>query len=227
MGCLLRCAAGRGEHEPLRCKELKVRKLKSSVSAVSKDDFEVTSVIGRGSFGKILLVRRKETGHYYAMKCLRKDVITKTKQYAHTLVERDVMLTMKCPFIIRLFFAFQNEKRVYMVMEYCSGGDLFTHLRREQSFTEFRAKFYAAEMLIGLHYLHQRGIIYRDLKPENILLNKDGHLKISDFGLSKTSMASGEKTYTCCGTPEYVAPEVLKNEGHDFKVDYWSLVRNK
>jgi serine/threonine protein kinase len=137
------------------------------------------------------------------------------------------MLTMKCPFIIRLFYAFQNEKRVYMVMEYCSGGDLFTHLRRERSFTELRAKFYAAELLIGLHYLHQRSIIYRDLKPENILLNSDGHLKISDFGLSKTSMTKGERTYTCCGTPEYVAPEVLKNEGHDFKVDYWSLVRSK
>jgi len=191
--------------------------------SVTKEDFDVISVIGRGSFGKILLVRKKGSGQYFAMKCLRKDIIMQKNQYYHTMVERDVMLNMKCPFIVRLHYAFQNEKRVYMVMDYCNGGDLYTHLRRERSFTENRSRFYAAEILVGLNYLHQRGIIYRDLKPENILLDTDGHIKLSDFGLSKTNMVKGEKTYTCCGTPEYVAPEILKNEGHDYKVDYWSL----
>lgn len=227
MGCLLRCAASEEMNSSSQgnYKELKEKRLASSMLSVTKEDFDVISVIGRGSFGKILLVRRKGSGIYYAMKCLRKDVIMQKNQYYHTMVERDVMLNMKCPFIVRLHYAFQNEKRVYMVMDYCNGGDLYTHLRRERSFTEKRSQFYAAEMLVGLNYLHQQGIIYRDLKPENVLLDANGHIKLSDFGLSKTNMNSGERTYTCCGTPEYVAPEILKNEGHDFKVDYWSLVR--
>jgi serine/threonine protein kinase len=201
-------------------------KFKSS-AGLTKQDFDVISVIGRGSFGKILLVRRRGSSGYYAMKCLRKDIIMEKQQYAQALVERDVMLTMHCPFIVRLCYAFQNDKRVYMLMEYCNGGDLFTHLRRELAFTDVKAQFYSAEVLLGLDYLHRQGIIYRDLKPENILLNHLGHIKLSDFGLSKMNMREGDKTYTCCGTLEYVAPEIIQNIGHDYRADYWSLVGHR
>ena len=141
------------------------------------------------------------------------------------IAEREVMEKVKSDFIVKLHYAFQTPDKLYMVMEFLPGGELFYHLRRARRFTEDRAVFYAAEIIMALESLHKNGIIYRDLKPENVLLDSEGHVKITDFGLSKSGVDSGSnKTYTFCGTPEYLAPEIIKGVGHDKAVDWWSLV---
>jgi serine/threonine protein kinase len=142
------------------------------------------------------------------------------------LAERDILEKIRSPFIVQLQYAFQTPEKLYLVMEYLPGGELFHHLRKEKRFVEERAVFYAAEITLALECLHSNGIIYRDLKPENILLARTGHLKITDFGLSKQGVTAGvNKAYTFCGTPEYLAPEIIKGTGHDKAVDWWSLVK--
>jgi serine/threonine protein kinase len=131
------------------------------------------------------------------------------------------------PFIVKLHYAFQTPERLYFVMDFLNGGELFFHLRRDVRFDEARSRFYAAEMILALECLHSNGIIYRDLKPENVILDSEGHLKLTDFGLSKLQASSDQRTYTFCGTPEYLAPEIVKGAGHNHGVDWWSLVRTK
>jgi serine/threonine protein kinase len=133
---------------------------------------------------------------------------------------------IKNPYIVELRYAFQTPDKVYFVMEFVNGGELLYHLRREKKFAESKAGFYLAEVIIALECLHKNGIIYRDLKPENILLDQEGHAKITDFGLSKAGVEQGKgaKAYTLCGTPEYLAPEIIKGEGHNKAVDWWSSV---
>ena len=132
---------------------------------------------------------------------------------------------MTSPFIVQLHYAFQTPEKLYFVMEFLVGGELFYHLRKEKKFTEERTVFYAAEITLAIECLHKNNVIYRDLKPENVLLDADGHVKITDFGLSKQGVAQGQKkAYTFCGTPEYLAPEIIKGVGHDKAVDWWSLV---
>ena len=132
---------------------------------------------------------------------------------------------MSSPFIVRLCYAFQTSAKLYFVMEFLPGGELFFHLRKEKRFLEPRAVFYAAEIALAIECLHKNNIIYRDLKPENVLMDKEGHVKITDFGLSKQGVAlGGKKAYTFCGTPEYLAPEIIKGVGHDRAVDWWSFV---
>jgi serine/threonine protein kinase len=134
------------------------------------------------------------------------------------------MEKISSPFIVDLYYAFQTDEKLYFIMDFLNGGELFYHLRREQRFTENRAKFYAAQLVCALECLHSKGIIYRDLKPENILLDRDGNIKITDFGLSKQGVnESNSRTYSFCGTPEYVAPEIVTGTGHDQSVDWWSL----
>jgi serine/threonine protein kinase len=128
------------------------------------------------------------------------------------------------PFIVKLHYAFQTPERLYFIIDFLNGGELFYHLRREGRFTEDRTKFYTAEIILALECLHNAGIIYRDLKPENVLLDSDGHLKLTDFGLSKTGISGDNMSYTFCGTPEYLAPEVVRGVGHNKAVDFWSLV---
>lgn len=147
--------------------------------------FNPLKVIGRGSFGKVYLVQKYDSGEYFAMKSLKKDVILKRKQKESTLAERNILEKITSPFIVKLHYAFQNDSRLYFVMDFLNGGEIFYHLRREQRFSEDRVRFYAAEILIALECLHNNGIIYRDLKPENVLLDSDGHIKLTDFGLSK------------------------------------------
>jgi len=130
---------------------------------------------------------------------------------------------MNSPFIVQLYYAFQTIDKLYLVLDFMIGGELFFHLRKAQRFTESRAKFYIAEIILSLEYLHSKNIIYRDLKPENVLMDAEGHIKIADFGLSKQGVSYGTKAYTFCGTPEYLAPEILKGQGHDKAVDWWSL----
>lgn len=189
---------------------------------VTKDDFELLTVIGKGSFGKVMQVRKKDDGKIYAMKVLRKETIVARKQVAHTKAEKNILMKIQHPFIVNLNYAFQTKDKLYMILDYINGGELFFHLKKEGRFSESRVKLYAAEIVCALSHLHSLDIVYRDLKPENILLDAEGHICITDFGLSKKLEADGG-THTFCGTPEYLAPEVLKGHGHGIAVDWWSL----
>jgi serine/threonine protein kinase SCH9 len=179
------------------------------------EDFDVMRLIGRGTFGQVYQVRKKDTGRIYAMKVLSKKVIVQKKEVAHTIGERNILVrTAKTssPFIVSLKFSFQTPTDLYLVTDYMSGGELFWHLQKEGKFPEQRAKFYIAELVLALENLHSKGIVYRDLKPENILLDVNGHVALCDFGLSKANLRESDTTNTFCGTTEYLAPEVLLDE---------------
>jgi len=196
---------------------------------VTADDFQLLKVIGKGSFGKVMQVKKKDTGKIYAMKVLQKEAIINRNQVIHTRSEKSILQQVQHPFIVGLHYAFQTKDKLYMILDYVNGGELFFHLKHEGKFSESRVKFYTAEISLALAHLHNLGIVYRDLKPENILLDCDGHIVITDFGLSKQMMVppSGDTseatTHTFCGTPEYLAPEVLRGQGHGTPVDWWSL----
>lgn len=195
-------------------------------SGVSLSDFDSIKVLGKGSFGKVLLVQKTEgAGKHYAMKVLKKAKLKRPKQIERTKTERRVLeLSKDHPFIMSMSFAFQTPARLYIVLEYCPGGELFFHLSRFRKFPEQVARFYVAELTCALDFLHQHGVIYRDLKPENVLLDAEGHVKLGDFGLAKDniwSATTGAKSV--CGTPEYMPPEVLNKIGHGHAVDWWGL----
>jgi serine/threonine protein kinase len=174
--------------------------------------------------GKVFLVREIKTATIYALKVLRKDNIIKRNQVEHTKTERSVLGYVKHPFIVGMNMAFQSKDKLYFVLDYCAGGELFFHLGKEGRFPEARARFYAAEIILAISYVHSLDIIYRDLKPENVLLDAKGHIRLTDFGLSKegiNSSSSGANSF--CGTPEYLAPEILNRQGHGRAVDWWSL----
>lgn len=166
---------------------------------------------------------KKDTGEVFAMKTLKKDVILKLGQRMNTLAERAILEKIRHPFIVHLHYAFQTDEKLYFVIDFLNGGELFFHLRREMKFSQSRATFYAAEILLALECLHNNGIIYRDLKPENVLLDNEGHLKLTDFGLSKIRKRD-ELVFSVCGTPEYVAPEIIKGKGYGVEVDFWAFV---
>lgn len=184
-------------------------------------------VLGKGSFGKVVLVQKRvgrEQGSLFAMKILKKSHLVRRRQIERTRTERKVLSAVNHPFIMKLHYAFQTPDKLYLVLDYCPGGELFFHLSRFRRFPERVARFYAAELLLALGHLHKRGIIYRDLKPENVLLDADGHVKLGDFGLAKAGIRHAyEGATSMCGTPEYMAPEVLSQQGHGFCVDYWGL----
>jgi serine/threonine protein kinase len=191
---------------------------------LSSHDFEHLKLIGTGSFGKVLLVRYNHNNNLYAMKILSKAQIKLKKQEEHSKNERDLMVKLNNPFIVSIKFAYQDESKLYIVSEFLQGGDLFYHLHHSTiNLTEEVAKFYIIELILGLEFLHQNNVIFRDLKPENILLDSEGHIRISDFGLSKILENSRDKAYTLCGTLKYLAPEILKNKGYEKSVDWWSL----
>jgi serine/threonine protein kinase len=152
---------------------------------VTVEDFKIIKVIGRGSFGKVYLVQKNGSDLYHAMKVLKKDMVLRKNQAEHTKVERLILEHVDSPFIVKLHWAFQTPERLYFIMDFLNGGELFYHLRRETNFDEHRARFYAVEMILALDCLHKNGVIYRDLKPENVLVDAEGHIKITDFGLSK------------------------------------------
>ena len=187
------------------------------------DDFELLKVVGKGSFGKVFQVRKKDSGKIYAMKVLKKEQLVKRKQVAHTQTERKVLEEIDHPFIVSLRFAFQTQDKLYMVLDYFTGGELFYHLKANGRFSEELARFYAAEITLALECLHSHTIVYRDLKPENVLLDEEGHIRLTDFGLSKDSISGTTLTHTFCGTPEYLAPEVIQGAGYNKSVDWWSL----
>ncbi|XP_043972477.1 serine/threonine-protein kinase Sgk2b [Gambusia affinis] len=196
----------------------------TETSQVKPSDFDYLKVIGTGSFGKVLLARHRKQGGYYAVKVLDKQMIIERKEQRHVMVERSVLLKgLKHPFLVGLHFSFQTPKTIYFVLDFANGGELFYHLQREGSFPEPRAAFYAAEIAAALGYLHSLSIVYRDLKPENVLLDSEGHVMLTDFGLCKEGVAVGGITHTFCGTPEYLAPEVLLGHPYSPAVDWWGL----
>jgi len=194
-----------------------------SSAATRIDDFSLLKVIGTGSCGKVLLAQNRQNRGVYAMKMLRKDQIVKSSQIAHAKTERNVLQAASHPFIVRLHSAFQSARNLYLVMEYCPGGELFFHLSRAGRFPEMRCRFYAAEIVLAIEYLHTLGVIYRDLKPENVLIDADGHVKLSDFGLSKQGIRDNYSATSMVGTAEYLAPEILECKGHGRAVDWYSL----
>uniref|UniRef100_A0A8C7CMU4 non-specific serine/threonine protein kinase n=1 Tax=Oncorhynchus kisutch TaxID=8019 RepID=A0A8C7CMU4_ONCKI len=186
--------------------------------------FELRKVLGQGSFGKVFLVKKAtgpDAGQLYAMKVLKKATL-KVRDRVRTKMERDILVEVNHPFIVKLHYAFQTEGKLYLILDFLRGGDLFTRLSKEVMFTEEDVKFYLAELALALDHLHSLGIIYRDLKPENILLDEEGHIKLTDFGLSKESIDHENKAYSFCGTVEYMAPEVVNRRGHTTSADWWS-----
>ncbi|CCE79611.1 Piso0_001688 [Millerozyma farinosa CBS 7064] len=194
-----------------------------SKKQLSIEDFDLLKVIGKGSFGKVMQVVKKDTKQIYALKTLRKQHIISRMEVTHTLAERTVLARINNPFIVPLKFSFQSPEKLYLVLSFINGGELFWHLQREGSFSMNRSRFYIAELLTALESLHELNVVYRDLKPENILLDYQGHIALCDFGLCKLNMADNDKTNTFCGTPEYLAPELLLNQGYTRNVDWWTL----
>ncbi|KAK4049808.1 Serine/threonine-protein kinase [Microbotryomycetes sp. JL201] len=196
---------------------------KPSSHSLTIDDFDLLKVIGKGSFGKVMQVRKKDTGRIYALKTIRKAHIVSRSEVTHTLAERTVLAQVNNPFIVPLKFSFQSAEKLYLVLAFINGGELFHHLQREGRFSEERSRFYAAELLCALEHLHHFNVIYRDLKPENILIDYVGHIALCDFGLSKLNMTDSQTTSTFCGTPEYLAPELLLGHAYTRAVDWWTL----
>uniref|UniRef100_A0A182MBA8 cGMP-dependent protein kinase n=1 Tax=Anopheles culicifacies TaxID=139723 RepID=A0A182MBA8_9DIPT len=191
---------------------------------VNLADLEVVGTLGVGGFGRVELVKLERNGdtQVYALKCMKKRHIVDTRQQEHMYSERKIMLACQSPFICRLYRTYKDTKFVYMLLEACMGGEVWTILRDRVTFEDSTAKFIVACVLQAFDFLHARGIVYRDLKPENLLLDARGYAKLVDFGFSKF-IGYSSKTWTFCGTPEYVAPEIILNKGHDRSVDYWAL----
>ncbi|GLD94151.1 hypothetical protein PINS_up002762 [Pythium insidiosum] len=190
------------------------------VGHLDGSQFEMGVTLGTGSFGRVRIATHKGTTTYWAIKILKKAEIIRLQQVEHMLSEKSILLCLDHPFIVNLAGTFQDPKYLYMVLEYVIGGEFFTHLRKAGRFDNNTARFYAAQVVSIFEYLHGQDFIYRDLKPENLLLDSEGYIKITDFGFAKRVAF---KTYTLCGTPEYIAPEVLLNKGHGKGVDWWTL----
>lgn len=189
-------------------------------------DLKMVRVLGEGSFGKVFLVSFEGLANVkmkklYALKVMSKAQIIYSNQLMHVYNEKSVMLTLYSQFFVRLYSTFQDERYLFMVMEYVPGGELFSYMQKIIKFTVKNARFYISEILVALSVLHGMGVIYRDLKPENVLIDEHGHIKLADFGFSKRMYQID--TWTLCGTPEYLAPEIVMNIGHGFEVDFWSL----
>ncbi|KAM7041363.1 cAMP-dependent protein kinase catalytic subunit PRKX isoform 1-T1 [Molossus nigricans] len=213
-------------------------------------DFDTLATVGTGTFGRVQLVREKAAKHFFALKVMSIPDVIRLKQEQHVHNEKSVLKEVNHPFLVKLFWTCHDDRFLYMLMEYVPGGELFSYLRNRGRFSSYAALFYSAEIVCALEYLHSKDIVYRDLKPENILLDKDGHVKLTDFGFAKKLVdkapanhlvhmdpkcwqtqteletergPSEPRTWTLCGTPEYLAPEVIQSKGHGRAVDWWAL----
>ncbi|TPP58039.1 cAMP-dependent protein kinase catalytic subunit [Fasciola gigantica] len=175
-------------------------------SNATLDEFDRVKTLGTGSFGRVMLVRHKKNQKYYAMKILEKQKVVKLKQVEHTLNEKNILQAINFPFLVSLEFSFKDNTNLYMVLDFVAGGEMFSYLRRVQKFSEEDARFYASQVVLAFEYLHFFDLVYRDLKPENLLIDGNGYLKVTDFGFAKRIKG---RTWTLCGTPEYLAPEII------------------
>ena len=194
------------------------------IKQFSIDDFELLRVIGRGSYAKVLLVELKKTSRVYAMKVIKKSTVTEDEDIDWIQTEKHVFETVSNhPFLVGLHSCFQTLSHLFFVIEFVRGGDLMYHMQKHRRLSEEHARFYAAEISIALDFLHRKGIIYRDLKLDNVLMDHEGHIKLTDYGMCKEGMKPEDTTSTFCGTPNYIAPEVLRGEDYSFSVDWWAL----
>jgi len=228
----------------------KDRKKKKKVTV---EHFKTVKIIGRGAFGEVRVVQKRDDNEVYAMKTMLKKEMIDKNQVAHIKAERDVLSAADNPWLVKLLYSFQDDKYLYLVMEYCGGGDLMTILMREDILTESQTRFYMAELACAINFVHQLKFVHRDLKPDNVLIHNTGHIKLSDFGLAKSfksqnddfinqyqksglSSSQGHKKskrgkykrsrdlmYSTVGTPDYIAPEVFSQRGYEKSVDWWSL----
>ncbi|CAK64739.1 unnamed protein product (macronuclear) [Paramecium tetraurelia] len=192
-------------------------------SKITLKDFIFVKCIGVGGFSRVYMVKKKSNGRFYAMKLIDKEFILQHKKQGIVQNERDIMTVLDHPFIIKLEYAFESKNFIVFVLEFCSGGELFWQLRQVKRMTEEQARFYFTEICLAMFYLHSLSVVYRDIKPENILIDLDGHIRIADFGLSKPNMTEDDYAYSFCGSPEYMAPEMLLKVGHNVQVDHYCL----
>eukprot|EP00124_Ichthyophonus_hoferi_P002303 Ihof_evm6s151 gene=Ihof_evmTU6s151 len=183
-------------------------------------EYEIFRTLGTGSFGRVLLVKDKATQKYCALKIIKKAIIIKLKQVEHTANEKNILSCVEHPFVVSMVTSFQDKRNLYFVLEYVSGGEMFSHIHRNRHFSYEVARFFAAQIVLVFEYLHNLDIVYRDLKPENLLIDRQGNVRVTDFGFAKRVT---DKTWTLCGTPEYLAPEIILTKGYAHAVDWWAL----
>jgi serine/threonine protein kinase len=199
------------------------RAIRLQYMKVSLAEFEILKVLGSGAYGKVRMVRLKPTGQIFAMKSLSKRRLADYGLIENTLAERNILMSANHPFLVSARYSFQTDTKVFMIMDYIQGGELLERLKADSRFSEDRTRLYTAELVLAIEYLHSINLVHRDLKPENVLFDEKGHCRLTDFGLAKSDMGGDDTTTTFCGTPEYMAPEMVQRKPYTNAVDWWSL----